>query len=735
MALKFLDRFKPKAKPSTEIAEGVDSTVMDNATQMDGAESRPSIFAGLKGKLPNWLGGRAVGGQLRALGILFGVLAATAVILTVFQIRAGTQGTAFVSAATQMGTQSQVIAKAAQITVTGGAREGRSGLSGASRGGAGFTELKESRDRMAELLRAVTEGGTIDGVTVPASPGSVSKQLNDLTELWGRMSKNAEQLTGQQLNITRLGTAVDSINNYNAELLDYAQQVAALKLQLNAPSTEIATANQVVMLTQRMAKNANALLASESVDPEIVFLLGKDSNTLSQLLDDLGAMSANEEMQEKLAGLRKFATRHLLAVGGILANVQPLVQAKRAGLQIFKDSIPLLESTNTLAEGYRNAYTGWNVLTILIILFAVLAVLVLAYMVFVYGDDISTRRDEAEALRAAAEGDRNNTQQAILRLMNEMGDLADGDLTIRATVTEDVTGAIADSVNYTIEELSVLVRRINDAANRVTQATESAQRMSGELLDASERQSRNIQQAGSQIQDMARQISAVSSSALQTAQVARRSLEAARKGTTAVQDSISGMNEIREQIQETSKRIKRLGESSQEIGEIVELISDITEQTNVLALNAAIQAATAGEAGRGFTVVAEEVQRLAERSAEATKQIAAIVKTIQTDTQDAVAAMENSTRGVVEGAKLSDAAGQALNEIGDVSVEMATLVERISSDTQKQASVATDVSESMREILAITEQTTRGTQQSALSIGQLADLAVELKGSVSGFKV
>ncbi|HSD38113.1 MAG TPA: methyl-accepting chemotaxis protein [Rhodocyclaceae bacterium] len=735
MALKFLDRFKPKAKPSTEIAEGVDSTVMDNATQMDGAESRASIFASLKGKLPNWLGGRAVGGQLRALGIVFGVLAATAVILTIFQIRAGTQGTAFVSAATQMGTQSQVIAKAAQITVTGGAREGRSGLIGASRGGAGFTELKESRDRMAELLKAVTEGGPVDGVTVPASPNSVSKQLSDLTELWARMSKNAEQLTGQQLNITRLGTAVDAINTNNAELLDYAQQVAALKLQLNAPSTEIATANQVVMLTQRMAKNANALLASESVDPEIVFLLGKDSNTLSQLLDDLGGMSANEEMQEKLAGLRKFATRHLLAVGGILANVQPLVQAKRAGLQIFKDSIPLLESTNTLAEGYRNAYTGWNVLTILIILFAVLAVLVLAYMVFVYGDDISTRRDEAEALRAAAEGDRNNTQQAILRLMNEMGDLADGDLTIRATVTEDVTGAIADSVNYTIEELSVLVRRINDAANRVTQATESAQRMSGELLDASERQSRNIQQAGSQIQDMARQISAVSSSALQTAQVARRSLEAARKGTTAVQDSISGMNEIREQIQETSKRIKRLGESSQEIGEIVELISDITEQTNVLALNAAIQAATAGEAGRGFTVVAEEVQRLAERSAEATKQIAAIVKTIQTDTQDAVAAMENSTRGVVEGAKLSDAAGQALNEIGDVSVEMATLVERISSDTQKQASVATDVSESMREILAITEQTTRGTQQSALSIGQLADLAVELKGSVSGFKV
>jgi twitching motility protein PilJ len=308
-------------------------------------------------------------------------------------------------------------------------------------------------------------------------------------------------------------------------------------------------------------------------------------------------------------------------------------------------------------------------------------------------------------------------------------------LTVRATVTEDVTGAIADSVNYTIEELAVLVRRINDAAGRVTTATQAAQRISGELLDASERQSKEIQHAGQQVQEMSRSMTAVSSSALQTAQVARRSLEAARKGTDAVQNSIKGMNEIREQIQETSKRIKRLGESSQEIGEIVELISDITEQTNVLALNAAIQAATAGEAGRGFTVVAEEVQRLAERSAEATKQIAAIVKTIQTDTGDAVAAMENSTRGVVDGAKLSDAAGQALAEIGDVSVEMATLVERISADTQRQANVATEVSEAMKSIQSINDSTTQGTQQSALSIGQLADLAVELKGSVSGFKV
>src|ERR1017187_6681064 len=234
---------------------------------------------------------------------------------------------------------------------------------------------------------------------------------------------------------------------------------------------------------------------------------------------------------------------------------------------------------------------------------------------------------------------------------------------------------------------------------------------------------------------MADSMTTVSQRATESAEVANRSLQAAEKGAQAVQNSISGMNDIRGQIQETSKRIKRLGESSQEIGEIVELISDITEQTNVLALNAAIQAASAGEAGRGFSVVAEEVQRLAERSGEATKQIAAIVKTIQADTHDAVSAMENSTRGVGEGAKLSDAAGQALTEISSVSTSLAHLIEKISTDTQEQAAIATHVAGTMQDILRVTEQTTQGTEQTAESIGELAELAVELKGSVAGFKV
>ena len=322
-----------------------------------------------------------------------------------------------------------------------------------------------------------------------------------------------------------------------------------------------------------------------------------------------------------------------------------------------------------------------------------------------------------------------------MRLLNEMGDLADGDLTIRASVTEDLTGAIADSINFTIEELRTLITGINRATDKVNSSTAQAQQISEQLLQAAERQSREIETTNRNVEQIVQSIQDVSSTAAQSADVAQTSLQAAEQGADAVNNQIKGMNEIREQIQETAKRIKRLGESSQEIGEIVELISDITEQTNVLALNAAIQAAAAGEAGRGFSVVAEEVQRLAERSGEATKQIGAIVKTIQADTHDAVAAMEVSTQGVVEGAKLSDSAGTALAEIGRVSRELARLIESIAHETEGQTELAAKVTDTMRDILAITEQTTQGTKQSAEAVGELTGLASELKSSVAGFKL
>src|SRR5213082_887580 len=344
-------------------------------------------------------------------------------------------------------------------------------------------------------------------------------------------------------------------------------------------------------------------------------------------------------------------------------------------------------------------------------------------------------RSVSERQRAETERTNQSNQDAILRLMNEMGNLAEGDLTVKATVTEEITGAIADSVNFTIDELRTLITRINAAAAQVTSATESAQQTSAQLLAAAEKQSVEIRQTSASVLSMAKAINAMSESASQSASVARQSLAAAQKGTQAVQNSISGMNEIREQIQETSKRIKRLGESSQEIGEIVELISDITEQTNVLALNAAIQAASAGEAGRGFTVVAEEVQRLAERSGEATKHISAIVKSIQRDTQDAVAAMERSTRGVVEGTKTADEADQALREIEKISNRLAELIGAISNATRAQASSADQVAGKMKIILGVTQLTTEGTKKTAASAARLTQLADGLRGSVAGFKL
>jgi twitching motility protein PilJ len=319
--------------------------------------------------------------------------------------------------------------------------------------------------------------------------------------------------------------------------------------------------------------------------------------------------------------------------------------------------------------------------------------------------------------------------------MNELQGVADGDLTVQATVSEDITGAIADSVNYTVEELRSLVSRINATAEMVNEASSQAQMIASSLQTASEQQSREIRDTGESVLRMAQQINEVSARAAESANVARHSLTASQEGARAVHTAIAGMNGIRDHIQETAKRIKRLGESSQEIGEIVELISDLTEQTNVLALNAAIQAASAGEAGRGFTVVAEEVQRLAERSAEATRQIAGLIKTIQTDTQNAVAAMERSTQGVVEGTRLSDDAGRALGEIGRVSTHLAELIEDFSNTTSRQAASAGTVAQSIQRILLVTEQTSEGTLQTAGSIRQLAELAQELKSSVSRFKV
>lgn len=333
----------------------------------------------------------------------------------------------------------------------------------------------------------------------------------------------------------------------------------------------------------------------------------------------------------------------------------------------------------------------------------------------------------------ASQNERN--QAAILQLLDEIADLAEGDLSIHASVTENFTGAIADSINFAIDQMRGLVSNINHLSVQVAKAASETQSTASDLATAAENQAKEIGAASHAINEMAVSIDHVSSNAAESAAVADRAVEIANKGSDVVQDTITGMDTIRGQIQETSKRIKRLGESSQEIGDIVSLINDIADQTNILSLNAAIQASMAGDAGRGFAVVADEVQRLAERSSAATKQIAALVKTIQTDTNEAVISMEQTTSEVVSGAKRAQDAGVALEEIENVSTSLAELIQNISNAARQQAASAGHVSNTMNVIQEITAQTVSATEQTATSIGNLANMANEMRESVEGFKL
>jgi twitching motility protein PilJ len=561
--------------------------------------------------------------------------------------------------------------------------------------------------------------------------------------LAGKLEPNLGKLTAAAASVSQARPAVETIGAANqetrelapkllSELGDLASAVGAQKLEGMSRYLE-----RFELTVQRIQQELNGLALGVSDAAPTAQRLADSLEFLNQVMRGLSGeesgmalsrvtgVDAEQRLKTVIQRNQQFAAsvRKAIAVAETLSKAQAAAR-----------SLPALANSMTAQLGGVSAApveagggAGYKYAVVCLLLLAAAA---LAALFAVSRKSMSARRNTELRVR---ENERN--QEAIMRLLDELSSLADGDLTVQATVTEDITGAIADSINYAIEALRELVATINDSAIQLDGAARQTQSAAAHMAKASSAQSRQITAASESMADMAASIEEVSGNSERCADVARHSVDIAHKGGDAVRRTIDGMNAIRETIQETSKRIKRLGESSQEIGNIVELINDIAEQTNILALNASIQASMAGEAGRGFAVVADEVQRLAERAANATKQIEVLVRTIQTDTNEAVVSMERSTTDVVGGALLAENAGAALEEIEQVSNQIASLVQNISASARQQAAVSGNISKSMQVVREISTQTAEGSTATSTSVAKLAALSAQLRKSVAGFRL
>jgi len=651
--------------------------------------------------------------------LLFVILAAVAVVIQVGTLTRYDQE--FLENAGELRVLSQEIAK--------NASEASAGKEEA------FSLLQRARAEFEIRWNYILQGNKVS--RLPAlGAHAPAVNVNDLGNVWIRVSDSSDLIVESRDTILSLHETANTLAERIPELQVEYDEVVEILLENDAESAQVAVAQRQSWLAERIVRSINkvlvggegAVMAADSFERDAVLFervldgmrFGNPNLDIEQIIDSEAAASL-----ESIAGIFEIVSG---SVTQIMATSPELFQVREASGTIFSDSQALLELSSELAGQILVAGDTRFISQNWVLVLGILALFLIGGAVFVIIRD--TQRD----LQQTAETNEQN-QNAILRLLDELADLADGDLTTQATVTEDFTGAIADSINFAIDQMRSLVSSINTTAVQVSSAAQETQATAMHLAEASEHQAQEIAGASAAVNEMAVSIDQVSANAAESAAVAERSVAIAKKGADVVQATINGMDNIREQIQETSKRIKRLGESSQEIGDIVSLINDIADQTNILALNAAIQASMAGDAGRGFAVVADEVQRLAERSSAATKQIEALVKTIQNDTNEAVISMEQTVAEVVRGARLAQDAGVALEEIENVSKNLADLIQNISNAARQQASSAGHISNTMNVIQEITSQTSAGTTATAKSIGNLAQLANDLQSSVAGFKL
>ncbi|MGM3425299.1 methyl-accepting chemotaxis protein [Pseudomonas sp. MS15a(2019)] len=622
--------------------------------------------------------------------------------------------------ATELRILSQQLAKSASEAATGKAEA--------------FRDLRQARAEFERRLTILRSGDPQTGL--PPSPAILGPRLDTLQSQWETQRKQVDTMLGSEQTVLSLhqlsGALADTIPQLQVE----NEEVVDILIERGAPAGQVVVAQRQALLAERILGAINKILTGDEAAVQAADSFGRDASLFGRVLKAMREGNASmgiakitdPEAVSRLNEANKLFEFVSGNVDEILATSPELLQIRSAVGLIYQGSQALLGSASELSAGYASLAQSRKINTVgsyLLVFIALGAILCIGYILV---------RDTRRRLAETDEKNQRN-QTAILRLLDEIADLADGDLTVQATVTEDFTGAIADSINYSIDQLRELVETINQTAVQVAAAAQESQDTATVLAEASEHQAQEIAGASAAINEMAVSIDQVSTNASESTAVAERSVAIANKGNQVVHNTIIGMDSIREQIQDTAKRIKRLGESSQEIGDIVGLINDIADQTNILALNAAIQASMAGDAGRGFAVVADEVQRLAERSSGATKQIEALVKAIQTDTNEAVISMEQTTSEVVRGAALAQDAGVALEEIEKVSQSLAGLIQNISNAARQQSSSASHISSTMNVIQEITSQTSAGTTATARSIGELAKLASEMRRSVSGFNL